>query len=131
VGQPSSILRELERRAEVIRVFPLRREPCYGRRRLTYRPDREPLMLKSIACQIERRVRSIRAHWLLAPGAGYGRARGLQNSIRCSGSSHRTTPYDNCNRNDLQPTLDPGEPRFEAFAPDVQPQAPALSSFEV
>jgi glycosyltransferase involved in cell wall biosynthesis len=78
-GRPCSILRELERRGpEVLRVFPLRKHVrylyvgkyvAYRRRGWIYRPDREPVYLRSLALQIERRVRGIVADALFAPGS--------------------------------------------------------------
>jgi glycosyltransferase involved in cell wall biosynthesis len=77
-GRPLSILHQLERCAEIVRVFPLRQHLRYlyaakylyhrqhGR---TYRPDREPRLLRSLARQIERRVRGIDADCLFAPGS--------------------------------------------------------------
>jgi glycosyltransferase involved in cell wall biosynthesis len=78
-GRPAAILRALERAGhEVVRAFPLRRELRYlfvprllraRRRGLVYRPDREPLYLKSLALQVERRVRAARPDVLFAPGS--------------------------------------------------------------
>lgn len=78
-GRPAAILHALERAGhEVVRVFPLRRELRYlfvprilhaRRRGLVYRPDREPLYLKSLAHQVERRVRAVRPDVLFAPGS--------------------------------------------------------------
>jgi glycosyltransferase involved in cell wall biosynthesis len=77
-GYPFSILHQLERRAEVIRAFPLRQHVRYlyagkylsrRQRGQTYRPDREPRLLRSLARQIERRVRGISADLVFAPGS--------------------------------------------------------------
>jgi glycosyltransferase involved in cell wall biosynthesis len=78
-GRPFSILRQLQQRAcEVVRAFPLRQHVRYlyawkylhhRMRRRIYRPDREPLLLRSLARQIERRVRGIAADALCAPGS--------------------------------------------------------------
>ena len=78
-GRPCSILAQLESRGnEVVRAFPLQR----GMRHLhqwrsyfhrwrgrTYRPDREPSYLRSLARQIERRVQEVAADVLVAPGS--------------------------------------------------------------
>jgi hypothetical protein len=64
VGYPSSMLPVLERRAEVVRAFPFRQRLSCRRRRLTYRRDREPLMLKRRARQTEGRLRGVAAHCL-------------------------------------------------------------------
>ncbi len=78
-GRPYSILKELEQSgSEIVRVFPLHRHVrylyapkywYYRSRHQIYRPDREPLFLKSIAWQIERRVRHTPADILFAPGS--------------------------------------------------------------
>jgi glycosyltransferase involved in cell wall biosynthesis len=77
-GRPFSILRQLERRAEVIRIFPLRQHVRYlyagtylhrRQRGETYRPDREPRLLRSLARQIERRARGVAADVVFAPGS--------------------------------------------------------------
>jgi glycosyltransferase involved in cell wall biosynthesis len=77
-GRPFWILRQLEHRAEVIRVFPLRQHVRYlyagkylyhRQRGRTYRPDREPRLLRSLARQIERRVRGLAADVVFAPGS--------------------------------------------------------------
>ena len=77
-GYPFSILRQLELRAEVIRVFPLRQQVRYlyagkylyqRQRGRTYRPDREPRLLRSLARQVERRVRGLVADVVFAPGS--------------------------------------------------------------
>jgi glycosyltransferase involved in cell wall biosynthesis len=78
-GYPCSILAQLERRGhDVVRIFPLRRwSYCrfalkyyrYQWRNQIYRPDREPAYLRSLARQIEKRARGVRADLLLAPGS--------------------------------------------------------------
>lgn len=78
-GHPCSILTQLERRGnEVLRAFPLSQRTrylhqwkSYYYRRLgrTYRPDREPAYLRSLARQIERRVQNVAADVLVAPGS--------------------------------------------------------------
>jgi glycosyltransferase involved in cell wall biosynthesis len=78
-GRPYSILARLERPGnEIVRAFPLNRrmgdlhqwKRYYHRARgRTYRPDREPSYLKSLARQIERRVQGVAADVLVAPGS--------------------------------------------------------------
>jgi glycosyltransferase involved in cell wall biosynthesis len=78
-GRPFSILQQLERHAcKVVRVFPLRQQVrylysgkylYYRTRGRIYRPDREPMLLRSFARQIERRVRGVVADVLFAPGS--------------------------------------------------------------
>lgn len=78
-GRPCSILNLLERPGnEVVRAFPLDRRMRYlhqwksyyfRARGLTYRPDREPSYLKSLARQINRRVQGMVADVLVAPGS--------------------------------------------------------------
>lgn len=78
-GRPWSILRQLERRGhEVIRAFPLDQRvrylfawkyQRYRRQGRTYRPDREPLYLRALAWQVERRIRGLDADLLFAPGS--------------------------------------------------------------
>jgi glycosyltransferase involved in cell wall biosynthesis len=66
-GYPFFILGQLEKRARIERVFPLRqlrkyafvhKAAYYRARGQVYRPDREPLLLKSFAAQIARRLRA-------------------------------------------------------------------------
>jgi glycosyltransferase involved in cell wall biosynthesis len=78
-GRPCSILTRLERpENHVVRAFPLNRRMrylhqwksyYYKARGWTYRPDREPSYLKSLARQIERRVQGLVADVLIAPGS--------------------------------------------------------------
>jgi glycosyltransferase involved in cell wall biosynthesis len=78
-GRPCSILAQLESRGnEVVRAFPLDRWMRYLHQwksyryewlGWTYRPDREPAYLKSLARQIERRVQDMAADVLVAPGS--------------------------------------------------------------
>lgn len=78
-GRPASIRRELRAAGCTVQdVFPLRREVrylyapkmlAYRRRGLIYRPDREPLYLKSLAVQVGRRLRASRPDVLFAPGS--------------------------------------------------------------
>jgi glycosyltransferase involved in cell wall biosynthesis len=78
-GRPRSILTQLQRRGnEIVPAFPLNRRVrylqqwksyCYGLRGRTYRPDREPSYLKSLARQIERRMQDTMADVLVAPGS--------------------------------------------------------------
>lgn len=64
-GHPYFILDQLEKRARIERLFPLDQRIRYAfapnfmfhkLRGRTYRPDREPLLLKSLASQVERRL---------------------------------------------------------------------------
>jgi glycosyltransferase involved in cell wall biosynthesis len=64
-GYPFFILEQLEKRADVRRLFPLsqvrkyafvHKAAYYRSRGQVYRPDREPLLLKSFATQIARRL---------------------------------------------------------------------------
>lgn len=78
-GRPFSVLREMTRHGTTIfPVFPL----SLGSRHLflwkrigyrmsgkVYRPDREPVLLRALARQIERRVRGVPADFLFAPGS--------------------------------------------------------------
>jgi glycosyltransferase involved in cell wall biosynthesis len=78
-GRPCSMLSQLECRGhEIVRAFPLSRRMrylhqwksyYYQRRGRTYRPDREPAYLRSLARQIERRVQDVAADVLVAPGS--------------------------------------------------------------
>lgn len=77
-GRPASILRQLERLTELEAVFPLNHwvkyafAPKYAFYKIssrTYRPDREPAFLQSMARQIERRLRSKSVDWIFAPGS--------------------------------------------------------------
>jgi glycosyltransferase involved in cell wall biosynthesis len=64
-GHPYFILEQLEKRATIDRLFPLDRRVKYAfapnlmfhkLRGRAYHPDREPLLLKSLASQVERRL---------------------------------------------------------------------------
>ncbi len=76
-GRPLSILRQLERRTDgVIPAFPLKDglkylySAHYAANRLrgrTYRPDREPALLRAWARQIEHRAHG--ADWIFSPGS--------------------------------------------------------------
>jgi glycosyltransferase involved in cell wall biosynthesis len=78
-GRPCSILTQLAGRGnEIVRAFPLDRrmrylhqwKSCYYRvRGRTYRPDREPSYLRSLARQIERRGQGVAVDMLVAPGS--------------------------------------------------------------
>jgi glycosyltransferase involved in cell wall biosynthesis len=77
-GRPWSILRQLQRRANVEPVFPISHwkkylyTPKYAFYRsvhLTYRPDREPAVLRSMARQIERRLARMNFDRIFAPGS--------------------------------------------------------------
>jgi glycosyltransferase involved in cell wall biosynthesis len=78
-GHPCSILSQLERGGnEVVRAFPLSRRMRYLHqwksyyytwRDRTYRSDREPAYLRSLARQIECRVQDVAADVLVAPGS--------------------------------------------------------------
>jgi glycosyltransferase involved in cell wall biosynthesis len=77
-GHPAAMLQQLRSRAQVLPVFPLNKAvrylfaPKYAyfrARRLTYRPDREPLLLRDFARQIWRRTRGISADAVFFPGS--------------------------------------------------------------
>lgn len=78
-GHPTAIWRELRAAGcEVEDVFPLRREVrylyapkmlAYRRRGLIYRPDRERMYLRSLAAQVNRRLRASPPDVLFAPGS--------------------------------------------------------------
>lgn len=77
-GHPYSILRQLEKRARVERLFPLNRAwkyafvPKYLHHKSAgrvYRPNREPLLLRSYASQIKRRLRNGNADCIFAPSS--------------------------------------------------------------
>lgn len=78
-GHPYSILKQIERKtSKVERLFPLNDNlkylfgPRYLYHRLrgeTYRPDRERMLLKSLAGQIERRMKGIEADFIFCPGS--------------------------------------------------------------
>ncbi len=78
-GHPYSILKELERKSEkVFPIFPLDdrlkyifapRYAYYRARDMVYRPDREPLLLRSLARQVERRLKGKAVDVLFCPGS--------------------------------------------------------------
>lgn len=77
-GHPYFMLRELEKRARVAQVFPLGRRHRYlfapklayhKLRGRTYMPDREPLLLKSFATQVTRRLNGSDADCLFSPSS--------------------------------------------------------------
>jgi glycosyltransferase involved in cell wall biosynthesis len=77
-GRPWSILKQLERRAELETVFPLshRMKYAFMPKRLayrmihrTYRPDREPAFLRSLARQARERLANRRIDRIFAPGS--------------------------------------------------------------
>jgi glycosyltransferase involved in cell wall biosynthesis len=77
-GHPFFILDQLEKKTKLHRVFPLDRRYKYAfapklvfnrfRGRI-YRPDREPLLLKSLAAQIERRLKGVGAECIFSPSS--------------------------------------------------------------
>ena len=77
-GHPFFMLRELEKRARVAKLFPLGRQHRYvfapklayhKLRGRTYMPDREPLLLKSLAAQVTRRLNGSDADCLFSPSS--------------------------------------------------------------
>jgi len=77
-GRPCSILRQLRQRVEVEPIFPLNGWPQYAfsakyafykLRHQTYRPDREPFVLRAMARQIRRRLMNTRVDRIFAPGS--------------------------------------------------------------
>ena len=78
-GHPASILEQLTRRGvDVIPAYPLNQHArmlfapkvLYHRRRgRVFRPDRQPLFLRSLARQVERRLRAARPDVVFAPGS--------------------------------------------------------------
>jgi glycosyltransferase involved in cell wall biosynthesis len=77
-GRPSSILRQLGRLTELEAIFPLNhwvkyafapKYAFYKMRKRTYRADREPAVLQSMARQIERRLRGKSVDRIFAPGS--------------------------------------------------------------
>jgi glycosyltransferase involved in cell wall biosynthesis len=77
-GHPFFILDQLQRRAAVERIFPLDQSRKYAfapkfltykLRGRTYRPDREPLLLKSLASQVARRLDGSDARFVFSPSS--------------------------------------------------------------
>jgi glycosyltransferase involved in cell wall biosynthesis len=77
-GRPWSILKQLERRADLETVFPLSHHVQYAfmPKRLayrmvhrTYRADREPAVLRSLARQVTRRLNNRNVDRIFAPGS--------------------------------------------------------------
>jgi glycosyltransferase involved in cell wall biosynthesis len=78
-GHPASILEQLTQRGvDVVPAYPLNQlarmlfapKVLYHRRRgRVFRPDRQPTFLRSLAWQVERRLRTVRPDVVFAPGS--------------------------------------------------------------
>jgi len=77
-GRPFSILKQLQQRTVVEPIFPLNnwlryayapKYMLYRGLNRTYRPDREPGMLRFLARQAESQLRDVDVDWVFAPGS--------------------------------------------------------------